>query len=86
MARKQRNNCGSVYKDVERNQYRAIITLPDGGRISKRFDGPDDAEEWRAEQVDKLYKGKFVKPSDLTLQDWLIKFLSVYKKGNIRER
>lgn len=86
MARKQRNNCGSVYKDVERNQYRAIITLPDGGRISKRFDGPDDAEEWRAEQVDKLYKGKFVKPSDLTLQNWLIKFLSVYKKGNIRER
>jgi len=86
MSKKQRNNCGSVYKD-ERGKYRVILTMPDNeGRTTKRFDTPEEAEAWRTEQINKLYKGRFVKPSDLALQEWLLKYLSIYKKGNIRER
>ena len=43
MARKRINGEGSINYENARDKYRAAITDPNGKRIVKRFDNPDDA-------------------------------------------
>jgi integrase len=92
MPKKQTNNGGTVYKDNSQGGYRAQLTLEDGRRMSKRFAGSDDerseqeAHDWLTEQLYKISKSQFINPSELTLSDWLLEWLNIYSKQNVRQR
>lgn len=60
-------------------------------RITKRFTGITEetyaqATDWRNEQLLKLGRGQIVEPSSLNLGEWLVEWLDVYKKSNLRKR
>jgi len=84
---KSRNNFdGSVYEDKERGGYRVQIRLPEGKRITKRFKDPEEAVTWKNDQLTKLGKGQFVTPAGTTLGEWLLEWLRLYNKQNVRQR
>lgn len=87
MATKKRaNNHGSIFEDKARNKFRAQVTVPGGKTISKRFDTEPEARNWLNEQLVDISKGQYIEPSNLTLGEWLIEWLQLYSKDNVRQR
>lgn len=88
MPKRRANFEGTIYPD--RTGWRAMLTLDDGRRISKRFPpgdaGQDMADAWLTEQRHKIHKGQFIAPNDKTLGEWLIDWLQIYSKQNVRQR
>lgn len=72
---KRTNGEGSVAYDKTRNNYRAIITLPDKKRIQKRFANREDADHWIVTQRAAIYNGCFVAPSAITLGEYAVTWL-----------
>ncbi|MDT8903265.1 tyrosine-type recombinase/integrase [Anaeroselena agilis] len=89
MPKKRVNNTGSVYHESGRG-YRAQVSLEDGRRVSKRFSdsdlGQQQAYDWLHEQLHHISKGVFVAPTDITLGEWLLEWLEIYSKQNVRQR
>lgn len=89
---KRNNNDGSIFLDTVRKGYRVMITPPHGKRITKRFPGITEeshakAIDWRNEQLLKLGRGQLVEPTMITLGEWLLEWVQVYKKPpKIRQR
>ncbi len=97
MPKKRANNTGSVYPDKQRGGSRAQLTLDDGQRIGKRFPVADDSDDereraeneaygWLHEQLHLQNKGALVRPSDITLGEWLGDYLELYSKPSVRQR
>ena len=77
---------GTVYYDKERKSYRAAFFTPEGKRMIKRFADEQAAKNWLVEQQNSINKGLFVEPDDITLGQWLIDWLQIFMKGNVRQR
>lgn len=86
MAKQRRNYEGTVYYDKLQHSYRVFITTPDGKRFSRRFETRAAAVEWQTEQRHQLQEGTYVAPSDLTVGEWSIQWLTTYKKNAVRQR
>ena len=77
---------GGITFDKDRNAYRTYITTPDGTRLFKRFKEEADAIEWKSTQLHHIHKGTFVQPADITIGEWMIEWLTTYKKDTIKQR
>lgn len=86
MARKRINGEGSINYENARDKYRAAITDPNGKRIVKRFDNPDDAITWLSTTKSEIFKGSYIPPSDITVGEWLIEWLKTYIAPNVRPK
>lgn len=75
---------GSLVYDKLHDSYRSFVMVS-GKRYSKRFRNKDDAMDWMARQKIAERDGNFVAPSDMLVGQWLLYFLSTYKKGSVRE-
>jgi len=88
MAKKRSNNTGTVYKTA--NGYRAAFVADDGRRIAKRFSnletGEEEAYAWLHEQLHLMNKGMLISPNEITLGEWLLEYLELYSKQNVRQR
>lgn len=74
---------GSLVYDKLHDSYRAFIMIS-GKRYSKRFKNKDDAMDWMARQKIAERDGNFIEPSDMLVGQWLLYFLSTYKKDTVR--
>lgn len=74
---------GSLIYDKLHDSYRAFIMI-NGKRYSKRFKKKDDAMDWMSRQKIAERDGNFVEPSDILVGQWLLYFLSTYKKDTVR--
>ena len=80
-----------VYKeDGNLRGYRAFVELninPLNGkrnRKSKLFGKLRDAEKWMAEQINKVYEGSFINPSNITVGEYVLeRWLNKHKKPQI---
>lgn len=82
---KRSNGEGSISYDKARNSYRTAVTTPDGKRIYRRFKTEQEALIWKTEQLNTIHKGTFVAPSNITVGEWAIEWLTTYKKGAIKQ-
>jgi len=48
--------------------------------------GEQEGNDWLIEQLYNLSKGKFINPIGLTLGEWLVEWLQIYSKQNVRQR
>lgn len=87
MAGKKRiNGEGSIAYENAREKYRAAITDPNGKRIIKRFDSHSDADKWLSNIKSEIFKGQYIPPSDITLGEWIIEWLTTYIAPNVRPK
>lgn len=70
---------GSLIYDKLHDSYRAFVMI-NGRRYSKRFKKKDDAMDWMSRQKIAERDGNFVAPSDMLVGQWLLYFLSTYKR------
>ena len=84
MARRRTQGNGTVSKRPN-GKWQARYTAPDGKRRSKTFDRKSDAEDWLADIRSDIRRGDYVAPSDMTLSDWYVEWLTIYKT-NITDR
>ena len=73
---------GSLIYDKIHDSYRAFVMI-NGRRYSKRFKKKDDAMDWMSRQKIAERDGNFVAPSDMLVGQWLLYFLSTYKKDTV---
>lgn len=83
---KRRNGEGGITYDEARNSYRVSITTPAGKRVFKRFKSEDEAVAWKAAQTNAINMGTFIVPSKITLGEWVVEWLTTYKKGAVKQR
>lgn len=74
---------GSLVYDKLHDSYRAFVMI-NGRRYSKRFKKKDDAMDWMSRQKIAERDGNFIEPSDMLVGQWLLYFLSTYKKDTVR--
>ena len=77
---------GSVYYDKVKKSYRAFYVDSYGQRISKRFKTKQEADAWIVENSSNEYKGLYVRKSDVTIGEWLVKYLELFVKDNVRRK
>lgn len=82
---KRSNGEGTIVFESDRNKYRAFLTDPNGKRISKRFSSNAEALQWLTETRADIYRDEYIPTSDITLGEWVIRYLEMYKKSSIRE-
>lgn len=80
MPKKRENGEGSIYFDKTRNKYRTAIYDPCGQRLYKRFDSREEAKNWLADIKAQFMRDEYVAPNDITLAEWIIEWLKIYKK------
>jgi len=83
MAHKRSQNEGSVYFYKRLNKWAAQITI-EGKRKSKYFDKKGDALKWLREMQNQIDQGLTLKGLDLTLAEFLDRWLEM-KKGTVKE-
>lgn len=71
----------SIYFEKGRNKYRAAFITPLGKRVTKRFNSKEDAEDWLANNRLQIKAKTFVEPSDVTIGEWLLTYMDLYKKN-----
>jgi integrase len=86
MAKKRSNGEGGITYDEARDSYRASITTPEGKRLFKRCKSEEEAVKWKTEQLHNMHTGTFVNPSDLTVGEWTLQWLTTYKKDTVKQR
>ena len=79
MPKKRENGEGTIYFDKSRNKYCAEIYDPEGNRLKDRFDIRDDAQNWLNELKAQFQRNEYVVPNDITLSQWIIRWLKTYK-------
>lgn len=82
--RKNANGEGSISYDAARKSYRASITDPNGTRVFKRFKLKEEAEQWLITTRADIYKGVYIAPTNITVGEWLLQYMEVYCKPNVR--
>ena len=81
---KRSNGEGTISFEADRNKYRAFITDSNGKRVSKRFDTKAEASAWLAETRVDIMRGDYVPSSDITFGEWLVDYITTYRKGKVR--
>jgi hypothetical protein len=83
---KNANGEGSVFFDKTRNKWRACVYDPEGNRLRPYFNTKEEANEWillkKAEFATKTY----VPPSNMTVGEWLIEYIKVFRAPNMRPK
>lgn len=83
---KNANGEGSVFFDKTRNKWRACVYDPEGNRLRPYFNTKEEANEWillkKAEFATKTY----IPPSNMTVGEWLLEYIKVFRAPNLRER
>ena len=74
---------GTVHWEESRQRWRAFVSV-DGRRYSKRFLSRDEALAWTQKMRLAAHDGSFVAPSAISLGEWLIKWLGIYKKPTVK--
>lgn len=75
----------SIYFEKERGKYRAAFITPTGKRVTKRFNTKEEAEDWVSVNRMQVRNGAFVEPHNISIGEWILKYLELYKK-NVRPR
>lgn len=83
---KNANGSGSISFEKAKNSFRAAVTDPHGKCIVKRFKTKPEAEEWVTLIRSEILRDVYVPPSDITLGEWIVEYLSTYKKGEVRPK
>lgn len=83
---KESNGRGSIVYEPKRKKYRAFFTTPGKRRISRRFDSRKEASDWLASQNTSAISGTYTEPSRLPLGEWLVQWLTEYKKPSVSVR
>lgn len=73
----------SIYFEKERGKYRAAFITPTGKRVTKRFNTKEEAEDWVSVNRMQVRNGAFVEPHNISIGEWILKYLELYKK-NVR--
>lgn len=81
---KKANGEGTIYFDKSRNKYKAMLMDVNGKRISKRFSTKAEAVEWMAVTQADIFKKNYIPENNMLLGEWIIEYINVYKKSNIR--
>lgn len=77
---------GSVYYDKAKKSYRAFYVDLYGQRSSKRFKTKKEAEGWLVENSNNEHKGLYVRKNDVTVGEWLLQYLALFVKDNVRNK
>lgn len=83
---KNANGKGSVYFEKERNKWRAIVTDTQGNRISARFNTKAEGNEWVTIKIAEMYKNEYIAPSDITVGEWYIEYVTTFCGPNVRRK
>lgn len=83
---KERNGRGSIVYEPDRKKYHAYFTTPAKRRVTRRFDRPEEAAEWLSSQHTAATSGCYTEPNRLTLGEWLVQWLTEYKKSSVSVR
>lgn len=83
---KNSNGEGSVYFEKSRNKWCASIHPPVGDRLRQRFDTKEEADEWLLLKRAEFAKGTYIPPSDLTFGEWLMRYLEMFRKPNMKAK
>lgn len=79
MPKKRENGEGTIYFDKSRNKYCAEIHDQEGNRLKDRFNTREEAKAWIDEMKAQFRRNEYVVPNDITLSQWIIKWLKTYK-------
>lgn len=79
MPKKRENGEGTIYFDKSRNKYCAEIYDQEGNRLKDRFNTREEAKAWLDELKAQFKRNEYVVPNDITLSQWIIKWLKTYK-------
>jgi integrase len=77
---------GALYYDENKKIYRAMLYTPLGNRMTKSSKDLAIVEDWINEQRLLIGRNQHVEPQKLTLLSWLMTWVEVYSKPNIRQR
>ena len=83
---KRANGEGSFYFDEAKGLYRAMLTTPNGKRLTKSSKDEDIVKDWLNEQRLLIGRSQHVEPHSMTLKEWLDEWLEVYSKPSVRPR
>ena len=79
MPKKRENGEGGICYEKDRDKYRAYIYDPEGNRLRERFETRDEAQNWLDELKAQFQRNEYVVPNDITLSQWIIRWLKTYK-------
>lgn len=77
---------GTIYFEKSRNKWHVAITDPEGNRIHERFTTQEEADAWRLSMAAKYRSGNYVVKQSVTLGEWILQFLNVFVKPNVRKK
>lgn len=84
--KKKSNGEGSICLETATGRFRAAITDTQGKRIVKRFATRQEALEWLTITKAEIYQNTYIPKSDITLGEWLLEYLRIYCKPNVRAK
>ncbi len=79
MPKKRENGEGGICYEKDRDKYRAYIYDPEGNRLRERFDTREEAQSWLDELKAQFKRNEYVVPNDITLSQWIVRWLKTYK-------
>lgn len=79
MPKKRENGEGGICYEKDRDKYRAYIYDPEGNRLRERFDTREEAQNWLDELKAQFKRNEYVVPNDITLSQWIVRWLKTYK-------
>ncbi|WP_289146522.1 site-specific integrase [uncultured Megamonas sp.] len=82
---KRENGEGSIYYEKDRNKFCAAIVDPNGKRIRKRFNTREEAKDWIITIQSNIVNNNYIAPTNITLGEWIIEWLCIFKK-NLRDK
>lgn len=80
------NGEGSIVFEKSRNKFKAFFTDLYGERKSKRFNTKSEAMNWLLEKRSEIMNNSYVAEKNITVMEWVLQFLEIYKKNNIRTK
>lgn len=76
---------GSLSYDKTRKRWQVAFFDSTGKRHYKRFADKKAAQAYLTEQLNDINHGTFVAPSDMTVGQWIIEWISTYKKNTVKQ-
>lgn len=86
MPKKRTNGEGTFYFNGKKQIYQAMITTPEGKRLTKASKDESVVKDWLNEQRLLIGRGLNIEPSNITVGEWFEQWLAVYAKNNVRPR
>ena len=75
---------GTIYFEKSRKKWHVAVTDKEGNRIHKRFNSEEEADAWRLNMAAKFKSGNYVVKQDITIGEWIIKYLDTFAKPKVR--